>query len=111
MQNEVDRLATPVRQLWEFVRSKFYANNTDVCKGLSQEQVVSRVSRVRRSHYTGSVHGVVEVSLNVVPGGYGSSKPVRIIGWANPALVDLLCYKGTTEHFSAFPVGLRNASS
>ncbi|KAF1793605.1 hypothetical protein GQ600_19159 [Phytophthora cactorum] len=46
-------------QIWEQVRQRFDLN--EMTRGLSRDQVIRQVYRVRRVHFGGSVHGHVEV--------------------------------------------------
>ncbi|POM75316.1 Hypothetical protein PHPALM_7596 [Phytophthora palmivora] len=117
MRSAADRLAIasvarPARQIWEELRSLYYADdNPSVVRGLSETQVVSRIYRARRLHYSGNVHGAIEIPplslvLNepvsffqfhsVTANSQDVSSPNRLIGWAHPALLNLLRYNNTT---------------
>lgn len=101
-------LALPAQRIWAEVRQHFYTNdNENVIQGLSEQQVVSRVYRLRRSSYGGDVHGMVEIPPMSLVGGTEMSffqfhvitpnetatgPPDRILGWAHPVLIDRLRY-------------------
>ncbi|KAG3079258.1 hypothetical protein PI124_g9135 [Phytophthora idaei] len=58
----IENIAWPVRQVWEALRERFYnADSPDVIRGLSEQQVVQRVHRARRQHYSGNAHGSIEI--------------------------------------------------
>ncbi|KAF4038443.1 hypothetical protein GN244_ATG09414 [Phytophthora infestans] len=67
MKKMTDRLATedpgmPEEAIWERICSEFYGpNREELIEGLTEEQIKSRVRRVRRRYYGGDIHGVVEV--------------------------------------------------
>ncbi|KAE9232652.1 hypothetical protein PF005_g2665, partial [Phytophthora fragariae] len=77
----------------------------------SLEQAIRRVHHARRQHYSGNVHGSIEIpplalALDeavtffqfhcITPNRDDLTKPTRLLGWAHPALVALLRYHGTT---------------
>ncbi|OWY94002.1 hypothetical protein PHMEG_00036398 [Phytophthora megakarya] len=50
------------KDIWESVGAKFYGSDKEeLLEGLTQEQVVGLVRRIRRRDYGGNIHGVVEV--------------------------------------------------
>ncbi|KAG3165973.1 hypothetical protein PC128_g19825 [Phytophthora cactorum] len=105
----IENVAWTVRQVWEALRGRFYnAENPD---GLSEQQVVQQVHRARRQHYSGNVHGSIEIpplslalyeAVSFFQFHYVTinrddlSKPARLLGWSHPSLVALLRYHGTT---------------
>lgn len=108
----VEQVAPPARRIWEAVRSEFYGtvNEHFVC-GLSEPQVLRRVYQARSQHFSGNVHGAIEIpplstALNggvsffqfhyVTVNRENPSKPTPLIGWAHPSLINLLRYNGTT---------------
>ncbi|KAE9354289.1 hypothetical protein PF008_g4590 [Phytophthora fragariae] len=112
MKAEVDRLAisnlsqTPL-QIWGLVRDSFFERDDDVVvQGLTRQQVTQRVYRTRRLHFGGNVHGMVEVAPQSLVSGttlnffqfhqtfMEGDRPQRIIGWADPRLLELLRYPG-----------------
>ncbi|OWZ19020.1 hypothetical protein PHMEG_0006791 [Phytophthora megakarya] len=71
-------------------------------------RVTSHVHRTRRDHFSGIIHGIVDVAppLGLVAGSnfnffqyhhtyYDNGYLKRIIGWAHPHLLELLRYPGT----------------
>jgi hypothetical protein len=80
-------------------------------EGLTEEKVLSRVHRVQRRYYEGDIHGVVEIppcskvmdsgipffQFHLVTARPDPNAPLnRILGWAHPALKELLLYNGTS---------------
>ncbi|OWZ22519.1 hypothetical protein PHMEG_0002776 [Phytophthora megakarya] len=78
---------------------------------LCNAQVVRRIHHARNQHYSGNVHGSLEIpplslalddvvsffQLHFITVNHDDlTKPTRILGWAHPALVALLRYHGTT---------------
>ncbi|KAF1791360.1 Leucine-rich repeat domain, L domain-like [Phytophthora cactorum] len=58
----IENVAWPARQVWEERRSRFYdGDNPDVVHGLSESQVIRRVHVARSQHYSGNVHGSIEI--------------------------------------------------
>ncbi|KAE8909486.1 hypothetical protein PF003_g5890 [Phytophthora fragariae] len=108
----IEHVAWPVRRVWEELQRRFYStDNPDVVRGLSEQQVTGRVHHARRQHYSGNVHGSIEIpplalALDeavtffqfhcITPHRDDLTKPTRLLGWAHPALVALLRYHGTT---------------
>ncbi|EGZ20752.1 hypothetical protein PHYSODRAFT_496669, partial [Phytophthora sojae] len=108
----IEQVALPARRIWEAVRSEFYgADNEHVVRGLSEPQVLRRVYQARSQHFSGDVHGAIEIpplstALDeavsffqfhyVTVNRENLSKPTRLIGWAHPSLINLLRYNGTT---------------
>eukprot|EP00644_Phytophthora_capsici_P003990 jgi/Phyca11/108303/e_gw1.15.667.1 len=108
----IEQVALPARRIWEALREEFYGTeNGNVVRGLSEVQVLRRVYRARHQHFSGDVHGAVEIpplslALNeavsffqfhyVTINRENLNKPTRLLGWAHPALVNLLRYHGTT---------------
>ncbi|KAK1942827.1 hypothetical protein P3T76_005464 [Phytophthora citrophthora] len=108
----IEKAAEPARRIWEVVRDEFYgANNEHVVQGLSEPQVLRRVYRARNRHFSGDVHGAIEIpplstALNeavsffqfhhVTANRENLNKPTRLFGWAHPSLISLLFYHGTT---------------
>lgn len=119
MKERVDTLAIfdltrPVHELWKQVRSEFYKDDDTIRKGLSEEQVSSRVYRARQKRYGSHMLGLVETPpLSMVEGkplsffqfhvsrpkADPTSKPDRLIGWAHPELRQLLMYNGVSLFF------------
>ncbi|POM79640.1 Hypothetical protein PHPALM_2634 [Phytophthora palmivora] len=113
--------------IWEQVYLTFYSTNGDqIAEGLTEEQVVSRVFRIKRKYYGGDLHGVVDVPpLSMIPNTKLSffqfhlvtpdkkskEKPNRLIGWAHPALMDVLSAHSVTLFvdgtFRCVPNGFR----
>ncbi|ETP42938.1 hypothetical protein F442_10188, partial [Phytophthora nicotianae P10297] len=66
MKKMTDRLATedpgmPEEDIWERVCAEFYGpNREELIEALTEEQVKSRIRRVRRRYYGGAIHGIVE---------------------------------------------------
>ncbi|RAW29351.1 hypothetical protein PC110_g14293 [Phytophthora cactorum] len=108
----IENVAWPARQVWEERRSRFYdGDNPDVVHGLSESQVIRRVHVARSQHYSGNVHGSIEIpplslaldeEVSFFQLHYATvnrdnvTKPTCLLGWAHPALVALLRYHGTT---------------
>ncbi|OWY99027.1 hypothetical protein PHMEG_00030045, partial [Phytophthora megakarya] len=108
----IEHVAWPVRRVWEELQRRFYStDNLDLVRGLSEQQVIRRVHHARRQHYSGNVHGSIEIPplslvLNeavtffqfhcITPNRDDLTKPTRLLGWAHPVLVALLRYHGTT---------------
>ncbi|GMF62028.1 unnamed protein product [Phytophthora fragariaefolia] len=113
MKKMTDRLATenpgmPENDIWEQICTTYYGpNRNDLLDGLTEEQVKSRIRRIRRRYFGGDIHGVVEVppcskikDSNipffrfhlVTPNEDPKAPPNRILGWAHPALKELLLY-------------------
>ncbi|EGZ18676.1 hypothetical protein PHYSODRAFT_501434, partial [Phytophthora sojae] len=108
----IEPVALPARRIWDAVRSEFYgADNEHVVRGLSEPQVLRRVNQARSQHFSGDVHGAIEIpplstALNeavsffqfhyVTVNRENLSKPTRLIGWAHSSLINLLRYNGTT---------------
>jgi hypothetical protein len=67
MKRMTDHLATenpgmPERSIWEQVCDKYYGPDRDeLLEGLTEEQVLGRIRRIRRRYYGGDIHGIVEV--------------------------------------------------
>ncbi|KAK1930450.1 hypothetical protein P3T76_014121 [Phytophthora citrophthora] len=119
MKERVDTLAIfdltrSVHKLWKQVCSEFYKDDDIIRKGLSEEQVSSRVYRDRQKHYGPHMLGLVEIPpLSMVEGkplsffqfhvsrpkADPTSKPDRLIGWAHPELRQLLMYNGVSLFF------------
>ncbi|TMW61613.1 hypothetical protein Poli38472_010676 [Pythium oligandrum] len=115
MQLAVDRRAienmslTP-EAVWAAMHGEFYSTGlTDyVQRSLTRKQVISRIHRVRRSHFDGNLHGVVEVPpLSLVSGAedsffrfqhvfVNSSKLEQMIGRAHPDLLLRMQNRSTT---------------
>ncbi|KAF4137547.1 hypothetical protein GN958_ATG13262, partial [Phytophthora infestans] len=117
MQEMTDRLAAddpgmPKEAIWERICSEFYGpSREELIEGLTEEQVESRVRRVRRRYYGGAIHGVVEVPPSskvrdsaiqffrfhlVTAHPEPNAPPNRIRGWAHPALKELLLYNSVS---------------
>ncbi|KUF97631.1 hypothetical protein AM588_10006770 [Phytophthora nicotianae] len=117
MKKMTDRLATedpgmPEEDIWERVCAEFYGpNREELIEGLTEEQVKSRIRRVRRRYYGGDIHGVVEVPPCskvkdtaipffrfhlVTAHPEPNAPPNRILGWAHPALKELLLYNSVS---------------
>ncbi|KAK1929952.1 hypothetical protein P3T76_014627 [Phytophthora citrophthora] len=67
MADETDKLAVihishPAPEIWDMVREEFTAPGM-ITRGLSREQVISRVYRARHNHFGGSIYGQVECLL------------------------------------------------
>ncbi|ETO73592.1 hypothetical protein F444_10500, partial [Phytophthora nicotianae P1976] len=108
----IEQVARPARQIWEALRDEFYgAANGNVVRGLSELQVQRRIYRARHQHFSGDVHGAIEIpplslALDeavsffqfhyVTINNENLNKPTRLLGWAHPSLVNLLRYHGTT---------------
>ncbi|POM58098.1 Hypothetical protein PHPALM_37304 [Phytophthora palmivora] len=111
MKRMTDRLATenpgmPEGDIWEQVCGAFYGpTREEQLEGLTEEQVIGRIRRVRRRYYGGDIHGVVEVPPcskvkdSIIPffrfhlvtaDPDPKARPNRILGWAHPALKELL---------------------
>ncbi|EGZ25609.1 hypothetical protein PHYSODRAFT_326600 [Phytophthora sojae] len=67
MKRTTDQLATqnptmPEGDIWEQVCEAFYGpDREELLDGLTEEQVIGRIRRIRRRYYGGDIHGVVEV--------------------------------------------------
>ncbi|ETP17508.1 hypothetical protein F441_08102, partial [Phytophthora nicotianae CJ01A1] len=117
MKKMTDRLATedpgmPEEDIWERACAEFYGpNREELIEGLTEEQVKSRIRRVRRRYYGGDIHGVVEVPPcskvkdSAIPffrfhlvtaHPEPNAPPNRILGWAHPALKELLLYNSVS---------------
>ncbi|KAE9022247.1 hypothetical protein PR001_g13187 [Phytophthora rubi] len=115
MKSEVDKLATTTvatpLQIWDEVRAKYYtpAEANTVVRGMARGQVIKRVHHARALHYGADVHGRVEVPplVNVKNTGmlflqfhhvWGNTNNEldRVVGWANPSLLNLLRYENIT---------------
>lgn len=101
----IEHVAWSARQVWEELRAQFYAaDNSDVIRGLSESQAIRRVHHARHQHYSGNVHGSIEIpplSLSLALGESISffqfhyttvnhedaTTPTRILEWAHPWLV------------------------
>lgn len=85
--------------------------NDNVVRGLSVYQVLSCVYRALSHHFSGEVHGSVElqplslaqnesisfVLFHLVTANHTNvNQPTRLIGWAHPALMNLLRFSGAT---------------
>ncbi|KAE8976066.1 hypothetical protein PR002_g25416 [Phytophthora rubi] len=92
-------------KIWDQVREQFTID--DMTRGLSRDQVISRVYRVRRQHFGGSIHGHVEIPpLSQARDGSnffqfnftyaGDNGAERVMGWAHPALIRLLTYSNVS---------------
>lgn len=58
----IEHVAWSARQVWEELRAQFYAaDNSDVIRCLSESQVIRRVHHARHQHYSGNVHGSIEI--------------------------------------------------
>ncbi|OWZ15418.1 hypothetical protein PHMEG_00010940 [Phytophthora megakarya] len=95
-------------EIWSLVCAQFYGEDREeLVDGLTEEQVIGRVRRARRRYYGGNIHGVVEVPpfskvtdsaihcfrFHFVTAHQNPKKPAeRILGWAHPALKELLLY-------------------
>lgn len=104
----LSNLSLPASVIWQAVRTRFYPDDGEgIVQGLNEQQVLSRVYRVRRRSYGGDVHGMIEqppLSLVsgsdlpffqfhfITPNADPTRPPNRIIGWAHPTLVNLLRY-------------------
>ncbi|POM60737.1 Cleavage induced Hypothetical protein [Phytophthora palmivora] len=132
MKAMVDRLTTTqidmsANDIWEQVYLTFYSTGGDqIAKGLTEELVVSRVFRIKKKYYGGDLHGVVDVPpLSMIPNTKLSffqfhlvtpdkkfkGKRNRLIGWAHPALMDVLSAHSVTLFvdgtFRCVPNGFR----
>ncbi|POM67260.1 Hypothetical protein PHPALM_16786 [Phytophthora palmivora] len=115
MQRDVDSLATSTiatpLQIWDELSTKYYQSpeGNSVVRGMPRGQVLKRDHHARTLHYGTDMHGRVEVppSVNVKNSnvlflqfhhvwGNGTGKLDRVIGWANPALLNLLRYENIT---------------
>ncbi|POM63818.1 Hypothetical protein PHPALM_20735 [Phytophthora palmivora] len=108
----ISDVARPARQIWHELRGLYYGfDNNNVVISLSESQVISRVHRARAIHYSGDVHGSVEIpplslALNeavsffqfhfVSANRQDVNRPNRLLGWAHPVLLNLLRYNNTT---------------
>ncbi|KAG2788156.1 hypothetical protein PC129_g17678 [Phytophthora cactorum] len=108
----IEQVALPARLIWEALRDGFYGSgNGNVVRGLSEMQVQRRIYRARHQHFSGDVHGAVEIpplslALNEAVSYFQShyvtinnenlNKPTLLLGWAHPSLINLLHYHGTT---------------
>ncbi|POM59678.1 hypothetical protein PHPALM_31552 [Phytophthora palmivora] len=108
----ISDVVRPARQIWHELRGLYYGfDNNNVVIGLSESQVISRVHRARAIHYSGDVHGSVEIpplslALNeavsffqfhfVSANRQDVNRPNRLLGWAHPVLLNLLRYNNTT---------------
>ncbi|OWZ18206.1 hypothetical protein PHMEG_0007745 [Phytophthora megakarya] len=108
----IEQVALPARAIRNDVRDAFYGtDNAQVVRGLSEPQVLRRVYQARSRHFSGDVHGAIEIpplptALNeavsffqfhhVTVNRENLSKPTRLIGWAHPSLLNLLRYNGPT---------------
>ncbi|KAK1930487.1 hypothetical protein P3T76_014158 [Phytophthora citrophthora] len=116
MADETDKLAVihishPAPEIWDMIREEFTAPGK-ITRGLSREQVISRVYRARHNHFGGSIYGQVEVPpLSLARDGSnffqfnftfpGETGPDRLIGWGHPALVRLLTYDNVSLFLDA----------
>ncbi|KAG3149957.1 hypothetical protein PI126_g11760 [Phytophthora idaei] len=58
----IEQVALPARLIWEALRYEFYGSgNGNVVRGLSEMQVQRRIYRARHQHFSGDVHGAVEI--------------------------------------------------
>ncbi|KAG3147235.1 hypothetical protein PC128_g23833 [Phytophthora cactorum] len=58
----IEQVALPARLIWEALRDEFYGSgNGNVVRGLSEMQVQRRIYRARHQHFSGDVHGAVEI--------------------------------------------------
>ncbi|ETP14874.1 hypothetical protein F441_10222 [Phytophthora nicotianae CJ01A1] len=122
MKKMTDRLATedpgmPEEDIWERVCAEFYGpNREELIEALTEEQVKSRIRRVRRRYYGGAIHGIVEVPPCskvkdseipffrfhlVAAHPEPNTPPNRILGWAHPALKELLLYNSVSLFIDA----------
>jgi hypothetical protein len=102
----------PEADIWEQVCEKLYEQDTEeLLEGLTEEQVVGRIRRVCRRYYGGDIHGVMEVPPcskvkdSAIPffrfhiltaSADPNAAPNRILGWAHPAMKELLLYHGVS---------------
>ncbi|KAK1933972.1 hypothetical protein P3T76_011732 [Phytophthora citrophthora] len=116
MADETDKLAVihishPAPEIWDMIREEFTAPGK-ITRGLSREQVISRVYRARHNHFGGSIYSHVEVPpLSLARDGSnffqfnftfpGETGPDRLIGWGHPALVRLLMYDNVSLFLDA----------
>ncbi|POM60645.1 hypothetical protein PHPALM_30487 [Phytophthora palmivora] len=108
----ISDVARPARQIWYELRSLHYDyNNNNVVVGLLESQVISRVHRARVIHYSGDVHGSVEVppvslALNEVVSFYqfhfvsanceGVNRYNQLLGCVHSVLLNLFRYNKAT---------------
>ncbi|KAG2916481.1 hypothetical protein PC119_g18756 [Phytophthora cactorum] len=108
----IEKVALPACLIWEALGDEFYGSgNGNVVRGLSEMQVQRHIYRARHQHFSGHVHGAVEIpplslALNeavsffqfhyVTINNENLNKPTRLLGWAHPSLINLLRYHGTT---------------
>jgi len=111
MRTETDVLAIQYHALqpsriWEMVRDQF--RSRAITRGLTRDQVISRVYRTRQRHYGSTVHGQIEVPpMSQTRRGDApffqfhfsyieSGQLQRLIGWGHPVLIRLLTYNQTS---------------
>jgi hypothetical protein len=107
----VSNLSVPSMEVWAEVSATFYPADGVIRRGLTEEQVVSRVYRVRRKHYGGHMLGMIEVpplsmvedkNLNFLqfhisrPNEDPFKRPDRVIGWAHPELRSKMMYNSVS---------------
>ncbi|EGZ12607.1 hypothetical protein PHYSODRAFT_337026 [Phytophthora sojae] len=117
----------PEGDIWEQVCEAFYGpDREELLDGLTEEQVIGRIRRIRRRYYGGDIHGVVEVPpfskvkdsaipffrFHLVTAHPDPKKaPSRVLGWAHPALKELLLYNSVSLFldgtFRSVPRGFR----
>ncbi|EGZ26009.1 hypothetical protein PHYSODRAFT_326955 [Phytophthora sojae] len=113
--------------IWEQVCEAFYGpDREELLDGLTEEQVIGRIRRIHRRYYGGDIHGVVEVPpfskvkdsaipffrFHLVTAHPDPKKaPSRVLGWAHPALKELLLYNSVSLFldgaFRSVPRGFR----
>lgn len=58
----IQQVAMPARYIWEVLRDQLYGSgDANVVRGLAEQQVLRRVYRTRNQHFSGDVHGTVEI--------------------------------------------------
>ena len=103
------RIGHSPEAIWKQIHRDFYETGTGIAqRGLTREQVIRRVHRVRSSYFGADIHGVVEVPpLSLVSGTalpffkfqnsyMDGNKLERIIGWAHPDLHERLMTRQST---------------
>jgi hypothetical protein len=132
MKTMTDRLATedpgmPEDTIWEQVCAALYGKSREeLLEGLTEEQVLSRVRRVRRRYYGGDIHSVVEVPpcskvkdsaipffrIHLVTAHPDpNAPPNRILGWAHPAFKELLLYNSISLFIDVLFDAYRDSST
>ncbi|OWZ07445.1 hypothetical protein PHMEG_00020157 [Phytophthora megakarya] len=115
MKSDVDKLATSTvatpLQIWDEISARYYRTTEEntVVRGMARGQVIQRVHHARAMHYGTDVHGRVEVPplVNCKNSNFlflqfhhvwanTNNKLDRVIGWANPSLLNLLRYENIT---------------